>query len=241
MRILKENYQKLILKYNKNLNSTSESKLLDELTKHENQNRHLPKNGRRYSTYMKDMMLYFFINMGPLSYLDMKANFPNSIPSLRSTQDRLKTCEGMKEGVFEFDRIAEKMEQRNEPKFVVVAEDDTKIVERLRYDSKHDELVGLMLPIDENGIPIPGSFKFRSLSEVLKFYKEHKMSSYAKLMTVRSLHIDTPTYYLCFYGTRGSDNHQHVKARWEFVQREFKLRGIEVLCKLILSSKVFDH
>lgn len=111
------------------------------------------------------------------------------------------------------------------------AEDDTKITERLRYDRRNNQVLGLQLPLDEDGKPITGSFKFVSLNAVQASVAENPMTSYAKVMTVRSLTLNSAVHVLVIYGTRGSDKAPDVHARWRFVQREFESIGVEVWCK----------
>lgn len=91
------------------------------------------------------------------------------------------------------------------------------------------QIVGLMLPLSENGTPVENCFRFTTLRNVKEFIEKNSLSSYAKLITIRSIMPKATTYHLVIYGTQGSDRHVDVKQRWEYIMAEFAKRGIECL------------
>lgn len=127
------------------------------------------------------------------------------------------------------------MEAKGGPMYGVVSEDDTKIVSRLRYDTGSNNVMGLRMNLDKNGVPIQDSFKFTTLADVQEFSSNNELSSYA----VTTLCPQLTTYHLVAYGTNGSDKAHDVRSRCEFVVREFAKVGIIVICKQ-LSAKVIQ-
>lgn len=182
-----------------------------------------------YNEHLKDIALYIYVLTGPKAYATLSLNLRGSLPSLATVRRKLGQEKSLNEGEFQFDQIKEQMLLKGEKLIVALAEDDTKITPRLRYDWIHDQIVGLQLPLSENGTPISNSFKFTTLSNVKKLVEENRLSSYAKLLTVRSIMPCSTTYHLVIYGTQGSDKFCDVKRRWEFVKAEFTKRGIECL------------
>lgn len=133
------------------------------------------------------------------------------------------------------------MVQKDENLFVVLSVDDTKISERLRYDPQSNNVMGLQLPLNKDGVPIRGAFQFTTLADVQQFLSTSSMASYAKLMTITSLGPNSTTYHLVIYGTKGSDTSPDVNASCEFVQREFAKIGVTVLCKALQFIKLFAN
>lgn len=105
------------------------------------------------------------------------------------------------------------------------------MAERQRYDPLRDEIVGIELPLSEDGVPIPGSFKFTSLEDARNYLKISKLSTYVKLITIRSIGPNSSVYHLVIYGTNGSDKAVDVHARWAYIYREFLKLGVVVVGK----------
>lgn len=204
-----------------------EPNFLHELVQHNMKN--INKKRPSYNDHLKDIALYIFVLTGPKAYSTLSLNLRGSLPSLATVRRKLGQEQSISEAEFQFDHIKEQMLLKEETLTVAIAEDDTKITPRLRYDYINDEIVGLQLPLSGNGVPVRHSFKFTTLSEVKKYIEKNRLSSYAKLMTVRSIMPRSTTYHLVIYGTQGSDKFCDVKLRWEFVKTEFAKRGIECL------------
>lgn len=190
------------------------------------------KNNFTYPDCLKEGALFVYVLVGPLAYNVLSINFEGGLPSLSTVRRLLASKPALEIGHFRFDYIKSQMESKGEPLFVVCAEDDTKISERLRYDWKNDSVIGLQMPLSEDGVPTHGSFHFTSLRAVQGYIDDNPMATYAKLMTVRSVSADSTIYHLVIYGTKGSDKASEILSRWDFVYRSFAEIGINVMCKL---------
>lgn len=204
-----------------------EPSFLHELIQHNIKNS--KRNRPSYSDYMKDVALYIYVLGGPKVYATLSLNLRGSLPSLATVRRKLGEQKSMNEAEFQFDNIKDQMIQKGEIMIVAVAEDDTKITPRLRYDWINDQIVGLQLPLTEHGTPTGNCFKFTTLEETKKYIENNSLATYAKLMTVRSIMPRATTYHLIIYGTLGSDRFDDVMRRWKFVKREFAQRGIVCL------------
>lgn len=200
-------------------------KFLQTLVSQSLQNKDGPK---RYGDGLKDASLHLFMLTGPTAYGILQKNL--AMPSLSTVRRRLGKEDPVLEGEFQFQKIKKMMEENDEPLFVWIAEDDTKIVPRARYDINEDIIVGLELPLDANGVPKKSPFKFSSVHEARSHLENNPLSSYAKLLTCRSLKPGSRSYQLVIYGTQGSnDNAKMVQLRWRFVYDGFAKVGITVL------------
>lgn len=158
---------------------------LKELLEHNIANNN--KNRASYNEHMKDIALYIYVLTGPKAYVTLCSNLRGSLPSLSTVRRKLGKEKNMNEADFQFDQIKGQMLEKGEKLIVAVAEDDTEITPRLRYDWINDQIVGLMLPLSENGTPIEHCFRFSTLRNVKEFIEKNSLSSYAKLITIRSI------------------------------------------------------
>lgn len=194
-------------------------------------NKSRSKHNFEYSDVVKEAALYIYVLVGHLAYSTLAKNFAGGLPGLSTVRRMLAQKPALDNDTFRFEYIKSQMVSRNEPLYVICAEDDTKATERLRYDWNNDSIVGFQVPLNEDGVPIQGLFKFTSLEAAQSYIDNNLLATYAKIMTVRSMSGNSTIYHLVIYGTRGSDKATEVLARREYVQREFAKIGIEVVCK----------
>ena len=99
-------------------------------------------------------------------------NLPEAIPSLRTIQRFVSNdYKPLHEGVFRFEELLSHLSSYNACNVITIGEDATRLVSRVDYDSETDKLVGFVLPIDDNGLPLSDSFmavSFRHIKSPLK-------------------------------------------------------------------------
>ena len=225
-RLIEQNKElNTILEERKTKNILAEKNFLQELIEQES----IKNRGQKvnYREHMKKVALYIFILSGPMAYQTLQKNLP--LPSITTLRRHLGNETPMQEGEFQVDMVKQHMLNKNEPLHVWVAEDDTKITSRLRYNIHDDTIVGLELPLDEKGIPIQSFFKFTSIKAVQTYLKNYPVSSYAKLITCRSLHPSSKPFQLVIYGTRGSEKSEKVILRWSYIHNILCEAGINLV------------
>lgn len=200
-----------------------------EMVQHEARNRNIPMNHNRYEDHMKEISLYIYILAGRIAYETLQRNLPAILPSITTLRKVLAKKSQLKEGEFRFDYIRDQLVAKGEPLVVICSDDDTRITRCLRYDYKNDQVVGLQLPLNDDGVPIVRSFPFTSLKDVQEYMKNHKENTYFKLLTARTLGKSCSTYHLALFGTRGSDVSTEVRARWRYIDRGFADVGVKVI------------
>lgn len=115
------------------------------------------KNGNRYENPMKDFASYIFMLGGRLMYETLYENLP--LPSPSSVGSYLhNNGPAIVEGEMRCDQLKKYLEERNLPMVVWISEDATRITGRLQYDPGTNQVVGLVLPLNENGLPKTFSF-----------------------------------------------------------------------------------
>lgn len=192
----------------------------------------------RYDDFMKDVGLYLFMIAGPLAYETLQKNLP--IPSRTTIHRQLGKEVSVVEGALQVHEIKEELVKLGLPLYVWFAEDDTRLQKRKRYNIASDSVMGLQLPLDDNGMPRLNSFPFTTISAVKEYIQKYPEASYAKLVTCKALHPDSKTFIVLLYGTSGTDQAAGVSKRWEHMHKAFADVGITVMGKQsqILS---FDH
>lgn len=157
--------------------SLAKPNFLQELLQHSVDNRGKSKYAFSYTNHMKDVSLYLYVMSGPLVYKKLSKNLNSSMPSLATVRKMLASKNNFKEGHFRFDDIKGRMVVKGEPMYVVVAEDDTKTVEGLIFDPNSNLVMGLQMPLNDDGVPIHDAFKFTTLAAVQEYLLKNPLSS----------------------------------------------------------------
>lgn len=198
-------------------------KLLMQALKNSAQNNH----GKLYDEFILRASTYMWITMGRQAYETLRLNTP--LPSIPTLQRYLGKEDPIIEGQLQTESIVDEIKNRNLSTWVWGAEDDTKLQEALKYDSKTNTIIGLQLPYDENGMPKLNFFKFSSMSVAFKYIQENRVAPYLKLISLRSLHPDSSNFILALWGTSGTDKHTDVLIRWEYYKKILRENGLDLI------------
>lgn len=200
-------------------------KLLNQALKNAKMNNH----GSLYDDFMKKAAQYMFISMGRKAYGTLQLNTP--LPSISAVRRYIGKEEAIVEGELQSRFIADEIYKRNLSIYVWGAEDDTKIQERIKYDSKTNLIIGLKIPYDENAMPRMKFFSFDSPQHLQLYVNKHKVSPYLKLISLRSLHTESSNFVLAMYGTDLKDESKHVMTRWSYIKASLSSVGLTLLGK----------
>lgn len=221
-------------KANENLMSEDAARtyyFLDKLKATADQNATRERGGYRFDDQVKKFALYLRIIAGPLAYKTLQNNLKCALPSLPSTNRYIQSsnCKIL-EGVPRIDELHIYLSSRNLPLVVAVSEDATRIVGRVQYDAKTNQLIGFAVPINKlNGMPIPFTFPARSAEEILShFANENSPSQYLNVMMAQPL-ADVPPFCLMMYGSNNTHTTREVIKRWNFIKTELNRKNIEVV------------
>lgn len=151
-----------------NEKSTEILKLLIQSS--ENNCRKDKSQGYRYDEVLKLFSVNMYMLCGRYAYETLQSNM--SLPSISSISKYLKSNGPViSEGELRSLQLKKYLEQF-QIQHVWISEDATRIIGRVQYDSTSNELVGLVLPLDENnGMPVKSVFKARSASEIEDHFK----------------------------------------------------------------------
>lgn len=115
------------------------------------------------------------------------------------------------------------MERFKLPKCVWLCEDGSGIVQKVEYDPSSNQLIGLVLPLNENtGIPMSFSFMAKSAADIKKYIQKHPTAKLVYIVLAQPLKEKVPPFILQIYGTDNSFTANNVQHRWEHTIQELK-------------------
>ena len=204
--------------------------ILKQLFLSAEKNRECCPTHRRHPSILKKFATIVYILAGPMAYELIQQNMPQALPSIRTVQSAIHSeYKTISEGCFRFDELREHLNQYDAPLFVSIAEDATRIVGRVEYDSETNRCVGFVLPLDENGLPKGDSFLATSFSGIESMFLNNAVAKYAYVYMTQSLCTEVPPFCLACIGTNNKFDSMAIMQRWQYIVRECEKRGIAVL------------
>lgn len=161
-------------------------------------------------------------------YETLYANLP--IPSLSTISRTIgnSVCD-IQEGVCRAKDLKEFLAIRNLPMTVWISEDATRITGKVQYDIRSNQLVGFVLPLNNNGMPVTGSYPTTSAAKIQESFKIGKVASLAYVFIAQPLIENAPSICLCLFGTDNKFYANDVLKRWKYIIGCLRTEGISVL------------
>lgn len=219
----------------RNNTESAEDTFLTRMTSGFKQNISRSAPGYRHSDELKFYAAYIRMLSGKLAYETLKANAQRSLPSL-PTVDRFiaKVQSNVFEGLLRTEELSQYLTALKLPKIVALSEDATRITNRIQYDRHTNQLVGFVLPLGENGMPIVGFNKACSAAQMEKcFYdiqtgQEKNQASFLNVVMAQPLAVGIPPFCLLLFGSDAKYTSIDIDKRWDFISDELKKKGITV-------------
>lgn len=192
--------------------------------------------GYRYSEDVKLYAAYLRMIGGKMNYETFKANAKHSVPCVKSIDRYItQTKSNATEGVLRTEELLKYLTDLRLPKIVSLSEDATRITGRIQYNSKTNQLVGFVLPLEENGMPMTDRNRASSAAAMEEcFYdiatgKENICATYLNVVMAQPLVSGVPAFCLLLFGSDDAYTASQVQKRWQFITNELKKKNIEVL------------
>lgn len=117
--------------------------------------------------------------------------------------------------------MADYLNKLNAPKQVWLSEDASGVVAKVQYDPTTNQLVGLVLPMDDNkGMPISFSFTPQSMSDIEKLIQENSKSTHVYIVLAQPIMDNVPPFILQVFGTDNTFKSIHLLLRWQHMKDE---------------------
>jgi hypothetical protein len=182
---------------------------------------------RKFDPELKKFGAYLFLICGRKSYWTLSANLP--LPKISTVSKFISTSAKIKEGVVRAKELKAFLDERQLSEDVWASEDATRIVPRCEYDEKNNELVGLALPLNEDGMPIPSYFRVTSAQQMKNFIDGFQTTSYLYVMMAQSMSNNSSSFCLHVFGTTNQFTAEMVIKRWRKIKDDLYKHGINLL------------
>jgi hypothetical protein len=179
----------------------------------------------RYAKDLKQICVYLFLTGGLKSYEVLQSNLP--IPHARTINRYIETQPCALEGVLQVKELNQFLVENGYPKKIWISEDATKIVEKIVYDKTTNNLCGMNLPIDSNGMPVMNLYSINSALDI-KIFMTHEKATMVYVVMAKPICEDSKPFCLCYFGTSNKFKTIDVINRWRFIIEKLKCCGIEV-------------
>lgn len=204
--------------------------ILKKLLSNANRNCHRSPAGYRFDRDVKDWAAFIRMLAGRLGYEAIHANLCLSLPSLSTINNYIQNTKVITEGVLRPHELLVYLQQRNLPLTVTISEDATRIQGRVQYDSRSNQLVGFVLPMNPvTGLPTPFAYKARGMEEIVgHFVSGIPTASFVNTIMVQPI-AKVPPFCLLLFGTDCRFTSENVSTRWKHVVSELENVNIDVL------------
>jgi hypothetical protein len=170
-------------------------------------------------------MVYLFLSGGLKLYEMLYANLP--VPHARTITRFIEKYDSAMEGELQLEQLNQFLHENHYPKKIWISEDGTKIVDKILYNDRHNNMVGIVLPFDENGMPILNQYKVNTALDIKLFMTKEK-ASILYIVMAKPICKNSKAFCLCYFGTTNKFRTDHVLKRWLFMEEKLKDYGIEV-------------
>ncbi|XP_055308274.1 uncharacterized protein LOC129572356 [Sitodiplosis mosellana] len=214
-----------------NVEQMTYSYFLNQLLSNARQNSDRKPGGFRYDPDTRKFAMYLRMIMGSLAYQTLQANLEGAIPSLPSINRYIQSSHyHITEGVLRTEELRNYLNERSLPNVVCLSEDATRVVGRVQYDSRTNQVIGFTLPIHgESGLPIPFKFPARTATEILNHFKTGSVSTNLIVVMAQPVEKKASPFYLLLFGSDSKYSAIDVKHRWIYIKNELAKVGISVL------------
>lgn len=123
------------------------------------------------------------------------------------------------EGELRCSALSRYLDELKLKKSVWLSEDASGIIAKIEYDPMTNQLIGLVLPFNNDGIPVAHSFMANSAEDISKHVKRTK-STHVYTVCAQPLMPNIPPFILQVFGTDNTFTAHDVSQRWKYIVRE---------------------
>lgn len=204
----------------------SNSTFLNMLLKSAEKETILDKN--RYETKLKLFSAYLFIIGGRSTYKTLCANLP--LPSITTVLSSIKVNGNFViEGEMNFQGLSDFLTKHNLVRCLWMSEDATGITARIQYDQTTNQIVGFVLPLNENGLPNIQIYPATNAGLIKEYFENKTASTLLYVIMMQPLQENAPPFCFSLFGTDNKFTASDVTHRWNFIFEEAKKFNILIL------------
>ena len=204
--------------------------LLQKMLKNIQNNSGKHASQRRHDAVIKKFATALYILSGSMAYEFIQQNLPQALPSLRTVQTIVQTqYSHIEEGVFRYKELVEHLNKHDLPYLVSIAEDATRIINRIEYDPQTNRCVGFVLPLGDDGRYKVDAHQATSFEAIQEMFQKVSIAKYAYLYAAQPLKEGAPSFCLACVGTNNKFTALQVLKIWNYIHSELQRYGIHVI------------
>ncbi|CAG9773365.1 unnamed protein product [Ceutorhynchus assimilis] len=163
------------------------------------------------------------------SYETLYANMDSGLPSITTLNRTLTKFGKCAEGDLNIDQLKLYLEKRGYPLKVIISEDQTAIVKRVRYNPTTNQLVGCVPKISKiNGFPLENQYKVNSVKYIKNSIENTDCSNNAYVYMAQPLVDGALAFCISIFGSDNRFTSEDVLHRWKYISDEAKKRNISI-------------
>lgn len=188
------------------------------------------KHGRKYSDEIKLFGSYLLITAGPMVYDFVYSNMQTCLPC-QSTLDNFMalSMKPVEEGVLRVDELKEYLISNNYPLEVAISEDGTRLVPKLLYNAKSDQIVGASLPLSANGMPQTNAYPASTAALIARHFATTQAAGNAYVIMAQPLAPHAAPFCLMIMATDNKFTAEHVRGRMDYIKHELSKKDIKAV------------
>lgn len=125
------------------------------------------------------------------------------------------------EGELRCQALKEHLIENDAPLSIYLSEDGSGLVKRVVYDVKTNQLVGIVLPLNQNGMPRTFAYTPTSASQIEELMKLSQ-SGHVYIMVAQPLASNASPFILQMFGTDSKFKADDVLKRWAYTEKELE-------------------
>lgn len=185
---------------------------------------------RRYTEKEKDFFTFKYVQGGKAAYeFDHENSFS---PSIRTCQRHLNRLNrGIEPDCLRLQDFLKFLETNNLPKVFVLSEDATRITGGIGYDTRRDQVYGLVSPIGPDGMPMKSFFPASSPMKVIEYIQKYPIGRNLYVTMAQPLKHGAASFCIMFSCSDNKFLSDDVLRRWNHTEQQCSNAGLNLICR----------
>jgi hypothetical protein len=214
-----------------NTNNRTEESFLQSFINNVTSNLYKSSNRYRYEDQVMRFAMILYIYAGQHSYEFVRLNLGAALPALPSLKKRISDSNvGTVEGEFKYDLLAKHL-QATKTKYVLLSEDCTGVIKKIRYNKKTNTFVGFCTPI-ARGLPVVKNFQTESFEQLQYWFDNVNKAPLLNVHMAQPIVQDlkqSSAFLLSAYGVDSKFTSLDIIRRWFHILEECLKKDIRVI------------
>lgn len=122
------------------------------------------------------------------------------------------------------------LQQRNLEPVVSLSVDATRVEGKPQYDSTSNQIIGFVLSLGKNGLPIPYSFPVRNETEICQHFSRTNIeSTFINVVMAQPVAENAKAFCLLAFGSDNRYTSKDISNSWKYLIQHLAALGFKIL------------